>query len=343
MPHKTTRHTIARQWELLKALPARGEGKTVQELLQHLQDNGFDIQRRQVERDLEELSACFPLNHDDRNYGRRWRWIDNARCNLFGMSQVEALSWQWVEQLLTRILPDALLQELVPYFHESARILDKSPVKPAMIRWHDKLRIIPASLPLLPPAIPESTFQVLQQALLEERSLTITHKHPSQPLEKSLTLFPLGMIQRGPVTYLVAQAKGYEDIRLYAAHRIVSAALGEEPVIRPIGFTLDDYIAQGVLHDAPPSRIDLTLRVSARMAAILIETPLADNQRMEPDEQGHAVVRATLPQTWQLEWWILSGAGQIQVLEPVSLRERIMARHREALTAYVDASPIRSS
>lgn len=334
MPHKTTRHTIARQWELLKALPARGDGKTVPELLQHLQDNGFDIQRRQVERDLDELSACFPLNHDDRSYGRRWRWIDNARCNLFGMSQVEALNWQWVEQLLIRILPDALLQELLPYFHESARVLDKSPVKSAMVRWHDKLRIIPASLPLLPPAIPEQIFAVLQQALLEERSLTITHKHPSQPLEKSLTLFPLGMIQRGPVTYLVAQAKGYSDIRLYAAHRIVAAALGEEPVIRPTGFTLDDYIAQGVLHDAPPSQIDLTLRVSARMAAILVETPLADNQRMEPDGQEGVVVRATLPQTWQLEWWILSGAGQVQVLEPLALRERIVARHREALTAH---------
>lgn len=334
MPHNSTRHTIARQWELLKALPARGEGKTVPELLLHLRDNGFDIQRRQVERDLDELSACFPLNHDDRNYGRRWRWIENARCNLFGMSQTEALNWQWVDQMLSRLLPDALLQELRPFFHESARVLEKSPVKPAMVRWHDKLRIIPASLPLLPPAIPEAIFTVLQQALLEERSLTITHKHPSQPLEKSLTLYPLGMIQRGPVTYLVAQAKGYSDVRLYAAHRIVAASVGTEPVTRLAGFTLDDYIAQGILHDAPPSQIDLTLRVSARKAAILSETPLTDNQRMEPDGQGGAVVRATLPQTWQLEWWLLSGADQVQVLAPQELRERIITRHREALAAY---------
>lgn len=334
MPNNKTRNTIARQWELLKALPARGEGKTVLELLQYLQQNGFDIQRRQVERDLEELSSGFPLNHDDRNHGRRWRWIEHARCSLFGMSRVEALNWQLVGRLLERLLPQTLLQELEPYFKESARILDAQPLKGANSGWHDKIRIVLPALPLQPPPVDRCVMDTLQKALLEDRSLTITHKHPDQPQAKTLTLFPLGLVQRGPVSYLVAQAAGFTDIRLYAVHRITEATLRDEPVIRPAGFTLDSYIDQGVLHTSPAQTLKLVLRADMTMANILRETPLAEDQIIDAPLGETALIRATVQHTWQLEWWLLSMAGQIVVQEPLALRERIRALHLQGLQAY---------
>jgi len=334
MPNNKTRNTIARQWELLKALPARGEGKTVLELLQHLQQNGYDIQRRQVERDLEDLSTGFPLNHDDRNHGRRWRWIEHARCSLFGMSRVEALNWQLVGKLLERLLPKTLLQELDPYFQESARILDAQPIKGANISWHDKVRIVQPALPLLPPPITPDVMDTLQKALLEDRSLTITHKHPDHPLAKTLTLFPFGLVQRGPVSYLVAQAEGYSDVRLYAVHRISQATLRDEPVMRPEGFTLDSYIDQGVLLTSPVQTLSLVLQADIKMANILRETPMAEDQVIVTQSDTTALIRVTVQHTWQLEWWLLSMAGQIVVQEPLALRERIRELHRQGLEAY---------
>jgi predicted DNA-binding transcriptional regulator YafY len=334
MPNNKTRNTIARQWELLKALPARGEGKTVLELLQHLQQNGYDIQRRQVERDLEDLSTGFPLNHDDRNHGRRWRWIEHARCSLFGMSRVEALNWQLVGKLLERLLPKTLLQELDPYFQESARILDAQPLKGANISWHDKVRIVQPALPLLPPPITPDVMDSLQKALLEDRSLTITHKHPDHSLAKTLTLFPFGLVQRGPVSYLVAQAEGYSDVRLYAVHRISQATLRDEPVMRPEGFTLDSYIDQGVLLTSPVQTLSLVLQADIKMANILRETPMAEDQVIETQSDTTALIRVTVQHTWQLEWWLLSMAGQIVVQEPLALRERIRELHRQGLEAY---------
>ena len=334
MPNNKTRNTIARQWELLKALPARGEGKTVLELLQHLQQNGYDIQRRQVERDLEDLSTGFPLNHDDRNHGRRWRWIEHARCSLFGMSRVEALNWQLVGKLLERLLPKTLLQELDPYFQESARILDAQPLKGANISWHDKIRIVQPALPLLPPPIVPNVIDTLQKALLEDRSLTITHKHPDHPLAKTLTLFPFGLVQRGPVSYLVAQAEGYSDIRLYAVHRISQATLRDEPVIRPEGFTLDSYIDQGVLLTSPVQTLSLILQADIKMANILRETPMAEDQVIEATSEESALIRVTVQHTWQLEWWLLSMAGQVTVVKPLELRARIQEQHRQGLESY---------
>jgi predicted DNA-binding transcriptional regulator YafY len=55
MPTRKTQSTLARQWELLKLLPSRGTGKTAKQLAEALNDAGFKISKRQVERDLADL------------------------------------------------------------------------------------------------------------------------------------------------------------------------------------------------------------------------------------------------------------------------------------------------
>ena len=65
MPHDKTRNTVARQWELLKILPTRGAGKTAKDLTGILNDLGFKVSKRQVERDLGELLiSTLIMRHD---------------------------------------------------------------------------------------------------------------------------------------------------------------------------------------------------------------------------------------------------------------------------------------
>jgi WYL domain len=47
------------------------------------------------------------------------------------------------------------------------------------------------------------------------------------------------VLQRGPITYLVATAFHYDEARLYAVHRICEALLTGEPARRPPDFDLD--------------------------------------------------------------------------------------------------------
>ena len=55
MPSNKTRNSLARQWELLKLLPTRTEGKTAKQLAEGLIEAGYEISKRQVERDLLDL------------------------------------------------------------------------------------------------------------------------------------------------------------------------------------------------------------------------------------------------------------------------------------------------
>lgn len=65
MSAKTTRDTLARQWELLKAIPAKAPGCGAGELAEAMHLAGFQVQKRQIERDLSNLSALFPLYCDN--------------------------------------------------------------------------------------------------------------------------------------------------------------------------------------------------------------------------------------------------------------------------------------
>mgnify|MGYP000287578086 CR=1 FL=1 len=91
MPANKKKHTLARQWELLKRLPTRGAGKTASELTQELQVAGFDVSKRQVERDLGELMDAFDLECNNASIPYGWRWLPGASSDLAGMTLADAL------------------------------------------------------------------------------------------------------------------------------------------------------------------------------------------------------------------------------------------------------------
>ncbi len=59
MPKSSLRLAVARQWELLKKLPARGPGLTASQITAWLKAQGYPVSKRAVERDLNDLSANF--------------------------------------------------------------------------------------------------------------------------------------------------------------------------------------------------------------------------------------------------------------------------------------------
>ena len=150
-----------------------------------------------------------------------------------------------------------------------------------------------------------------------------------------MRLHPLGLVQRGPVAYLVARALDYLDVWIYAVHRIKEATRTSEPVARPEGFSLDGYVKEGRLQFGNGDTLRLVVLVSSEVAAYLAETPLAEDQHLTTKGE-RTKLTATVLDSWQLSWWILSHGPEIEVLKPVRLRKQIAASLREAASLYAD-------
>ena len=333
MPSDTTRNTLIRQWELLKLLPKRGTGKTAKDLTEALNDAGFKVSKRQIERDLSTLSGPFPLDCKDMSIPYGWKWMDGRSADLPGLTVAEALSMKLVEDTLQNMLPKSVLNAMEGTFRQAHEKLAALDGKNPNVRWANKIANVQPTLPMLTPKVDREVLENVQEALLHDRQLEIEYQSVSAETSSPLILHPLGLVNSGPVSYLVATAFEYKDIRLYALHRMNKAVKRDEPSARPKDFKLDDYINSGALQFGNNKTIHLKAHVAEWLAQYLAETPLSTDQKLTADE-GKVRLTATLRDSWQLMWWILSHGPDIEVLAPVALRSTIADRLKQAADHY---------
>lgn len=333
MPSDKTRNTLARQWELLKLLPTRGTGKTAKEITDLLKDAGFDVSKRQVERDLNELAETFALHCNDAGTPYGWRWMDDASADLPGLTLADALSLHLVEDSIRPLLPAQVLRALEPRFKQAANKLDQLAEKSPTARWANKVRSVAPMLPLLPPKIDERVLETVQEALFSDEQLDVLYRSVGKDGAVPMRLHPLGLVQRGPVTYLVATAFSYDNVRLYALHRISEASRTYEAASVPEGFDLDTFISSGALQFGGGKPILLEALVAPSLAEILGETPLSTDQKLVADGERFRLT-ATVTDSWQLRWWILGQTGNLEVILPGSLRLHVAGTLKLAVKHY---------
>jgi len=333
MPAKPAHATIARQWEILKLLPPRSPGKTARQLAEMLSADGFEVSKRTVERDLNELSGIFPIVCNDKGTPFGWHWMPSTELDVPSLLLSEALSLRLIEDMLRPLLPEPMLSVLEPRFRLAKSKLESLLGSVPSASWPDKVRAVPPALPLIPPQITPGVLETVQEALLAEVQLEVEYKSIDDAASKTLVLHPLAIVQRGPVTYLVASAFEYEDKRLYAMHRIVEARPLDEPAQQVGEFNLDSYLEGGAVQFGSSGPIGLEAQITDELAGYLIETPLSEDMALMKNDEGFALT-ATVQDTWQLKWWLLSQADQIVVFSPNTLATELKTMLANALEKY---------
>jgi len=329
MPADKTRNTLARQWQLLRSLPTVGSGKTARDLMLELQEEGFKVGKRQVERDLKELSETFEIECNDRGMPYGWLWKRGASTDLSGLTVAEALSLRLVEDTVRPLLPASMLHALEGRFRLAEKKLTALAEENKAAQWAKKVSIVPSSQPLLPPPIAPEVLEAVQEALMNNEQIDADYQSMQSDKPSPTRLHPLGMVNRGPVSYLVATAWKYDEVLLYAMHRISRAERTYEACRRPKNFNLDEYIDSGALQFGSGKEIRLKAQVSEDLGRILSESPLSEDQVLKGGK-----LTATVRDTWQLHWWILSQSDSIKVESPAVLRNAIVKDMQRALKLY---------
>lgn len=333
MPASSPRNAITRQWELLQHLPSSSPGKSAAKLRLLLQSAGYEVTKRTVERDLEALEQLFPITHGgDATYD--WHWVKGSAFGVMGLSTTDALSMHLLQRFLSPILPTALTQQLEPLFELAATKLSAQKDNNTLGRWSGKVAVVQPNLPVIAAPIDTAAMQTVQEALLAEEQISVDYLRADGQVSKPQPLNPLGLVQCGAITYLVATGFNYPTPRIYAMHRMRQATRLYLPAVIPEGFSLQGFIEDGGLQFGAVRQIELTAWVSPMLAAQLRETRLTDNQQLAEAPNNGFELTASLPYSWRLRWWILSKTGDIEVLAPTELRAEIADMHRAAVRRY---------
>lgn len=327
--------TLHRQWQTLRLIPRHPRKITGRELTDRLVNAGFTVTKRTVERDLQTLSAFFPLVVDSRSMPYGWSWDKGAAAlDVPALSPTEAISFLMLREYMTPLIPASLLDQLAPYFGMAEQCLMAQGTASPLRGWLKKIAIVPVAQPLLPPAITANALASLQDALLRNVQVRIRYLRRGEKAETEYTAHPLGLVQRGGVLYLVATLFDYDDIRLLVVHRMRQVEALDDNARRLKGFDLAAYIAEGHFGFGSSIPLDVVLRFDREAGEHLWDTPLATNQKIDELPDGRLEVRATVADSLQFRWWLLGFGEGIEIVEPKPLREELAGRLRRAADRY---------
>jgi len=306
---------VRRQWALLRHLPRSPRKIEARKLWQLLRAEGFLEDERTIQRDLQKLSALFPLQCDERSKPYGWSWTKDAPVlSLPTLTPSEALAFRLVKQFVEPLLPVSIMASLSGHFEAADQVLRT--FTGVARSWPNKVRIVHPTQVLQTPKIPRKVYTDITDALLRDQMLGVTYGRCGK--EKRLELHPLALVQRGAVTYLVARAFDFDDARLYALHRFRRTEVLDRSA--KSGFDIDAYLAGGALEFGDGRRIRLEALLDRSAAQHLRESPLSEDQTLADQPDGRVLLKAGVADSRQLRWWLLGFGAAAEVLKPESLR-----------------------
>ncbi len=323
---KETVNSLYRQWQILSKLPT-GKWLGTRQLQEQLQREGIDISIRTIQRDLNQIASRFPIE-SNKETPQGWRWQEDAPIqSLPHMNSSQAVTFMMVEDHLKHLLPPSLLDEMRPWFDLARRSLSSEHNN--VRQWINRVRIVPATQPLIPPTVDAAAQQSIYEALLQDRQLRVTYQARAHQGEDTVyTLNPLALVQRGAIIYLICTRHDRADVRQFALHRFSHATVLDSRSMHPVDFNIDDYLASGALgftsynqQSVEPVFIELLFHPKAGQS--FFESRLSEDQTIEKLESGQVRVTATVPFTAQLVWWLRAYGKSLIEIKPQFLADQV--------------------
>ncbi|MDX2471658.1 MAG: WYL domain-containing protein [SAR324 cluster bacterium] len=328
--------TSLRLLVMLRMVPREPFSITADLLLDKLNDQGYDIGLRTVQRDLNRCSIKFPLvTSEGEGKQLRWSWEhDSDVMDIPDMSPYTALTFNLAEHFVAPMLPPKLVSQLNPHFNRAKSLLSKLNGT-GWKTWSNKIRHIPRGLTLKPAEINPAILETLYAALLQDRQFEAEYQKKGAEEIKTYLVHPLGLVFRHEIAYLVCTVKDYQKPIQLAVHRIQKAELLEEKANKPENFKLDDYINKAMFsYPVGEEEINLKVRFFGPAILHLFETPLSGDQTIIKESDASHILQARVQNTSELQWWLLAFGDQVEVIEPQSLRETMKEVLKKSFQHY---------
>lgn len=328
---------IALHNDFLRVLPEYPAGMSDERILDRLNEEGVFISARTVQRHMDILSS------EAGGYkvvaGANGGWCRNKNVKpslrLNDLSVPDALSLALLERFLKNILPTATTKLLDGVFEQAKTKLEKEASTNPLAAWPNLVAVVEPGLEVIAPSIDDDVLHPIQQALLAKETLKVDYA-PLGRSRRTHILNPLGLVQCGAITYLIATfSRKTEPILRLPLHRVKSAERTHDRAgyLTPEGFTLQGFINQGGMGFNEHGPIKIRAWVSEMLGPRLEEVKLSSDQKLRLVEGGYELT-ATLIDSWRLHWWILSKTGDIEVLEPKGLRDDIAKKLSDGADRY---------
>jgi predicted DNA-binding transcriptional regulator YafY len=286
----------------------------------------LEVSERTVLRDMDALSGAGVPVTAERGVGGGWSLVEGYQTKLTGLSAAEIRS-------LFLARPPRLMADLGLQHQADAAMIKLQASLPAASRQHADLarqRILVDTRGWRDPAESVACLPVLLDALWRERQVRFVYTRVLGEAGERIA-DPLGLVAKGSTWYLVARAD--TEPHTYRVSRIRDVEILDRPAVRPGGFDLAEYWERSAteFRDKLPRYYATFLASPAVMRWVRYR-----GWRLEKETAERESVRVRLRFDAEEEalQFALSFGGQIEAIDPVELRAKVLAAAQAILSRY---------
>lgn len=276
-----TKHdTLFRTLSMLRIIPKEPRYKATSTIHASLEEKGFKISLLTIQRDLNAMALHLPLSCTESDGEHHWSLSSSFNNLKLGLDTPTALTLVLAQEYLSVLLPQIAVDQISSQFKAAQQYLNALPSN-YYSGWGNRVKAIPNSKTLMPAQIKSGIWEAVSEAVLEEYAVDVTYLSRSKNEPKNYTLHPQAIVVRHSVSYLLATAKEYDEIRQFALHRIQQVERSGKVFRSLEGFDLNKYIEQGAFsYRQSEEPIHLKARVKSDIAWLLSETPISEDQEL---------------------------------------------------------------
>ncbi len=253
---------------------------------------------------------------------RQWRLVELLRSSPQGRS-IQSLMEE-LEVSEATLDSDLSVLEEAEFSIERLKISDET-----RVLYYEDMRS-----PSVAPPNPSSLVAILNEAIKQEFEVHLSYTLPRTSWARSYQLAPFLIEEVNGASYLLAWDLKTEGWRLFEVARITQVRWGcnhnqfrnEKDIER-----LFNELA-GNLGELIP----VVVRLTPLGAHLVSDYPLTPSQAVEYLPDGGHIIRCQKVGFWDALYWVLSWGPEIEVLEPMHLREKVASKQRSALHNYLD-------
>jgi hypothetical protein len=307
-----------------------GKGPRTKELLDEL-ERQFGISQRNIQRDLKQLTDIAQLEKREDH----WRIADVVEYERMSNEYAACLITKLAATTLDYALPNVVKTQIRAFITKSERRLETAFRNHPARRWHDALRIVPATSHLNVQKINPDVRIAVEQAIIERRKV-ILHYQPKQSVKVSISHLILRLPNSAT---LVTWNPDHPCSVVFELVDLDSVEVLEESASWPMDFNIDHFVTSlGKRNPLSPLTFAIKLLVHPGLLEHWQKRFVAGSMTIGDVDASSGRVHVTLSEEPNdaFKEWLWEYAPYLEVIEPDYLREYMLTKTRLASEPYAN-------
>jgi predicted DNA-binding transcriptional regulator YafY len=279
----------------------------------------LEVSTKSVQRDLEFMRSRmgFPIAYDSTKFGYFYT-KDVGSFPAFTVTEGELMAVLVAEKALQQYRGTNLEKPLLSAFRKMAANLPET-ISLHMADWEQTISFRSSAEPISNLEV----FEQLTRAAAEGRQLRLKYRKPGSRKAEARAVDPYHLANVNGDWFLFAYCHLRKDIRTFVPARIESADATGKRFERPKTFSIENALRDSFGVHSGKAEHYVVIRFNEFVADYIREKKWHASQQLRDLPDGGVELSLRLSSLVEVQRWILSWAGQAQIVAPDELRKAV--------------------